>query len=61
MPLTYSITDGIGLGIITYVIIDLIIYIIDKIKGNKKAKLNINLITIIVSILFIIYFLMPKI
>ena len=41
-------------------LIDLI-YIIDKIKGNKKAKLNINLITIIVSILFIIYFLMPKI
>lgn len=61
MPLTYSITDGIGLGIITYVIIDLIIYIIDKIKGDKKAKLNINLITIIVAILFIIYFLMPKI
>ena len=42
-------------------IIDLIIYIIDKIKGDKKAKLNINLITIIVAILFIIYFLMPKI
>ena len=61
MPLTYSITDGIGLGIITYVIIDLIIYITDKIKGNKKAKLNINLITIIVSILFIIYLLMQKI
>ena len=37
MPLTYSITDGIGLGIITYVIIDLIIYIIDKIKGDKKG------------------------
>lgn len=61
MPLIYSITDGIGLGIITYVIIDLIIYIIDKIKDDKKAKLNINLITIIVAILFIIYFLMPKI
>ena len=60
MPLTYSITDGIGLGIITYVIIDLIIYIIDKIKGDKKAKLNINLITIIVAILFIIYFLIRQ-
>ena len=27
MPLTYSITDGIGIGIISYVIIDLVIYI----------------------------------
>ena len=28
MPLTYSITKGIGLGIISFVVLDLIIYII---------------------------------
>ena len=32
MPLAYSITDGIGFGILSYVIIDLIIYIVDAIK-----------------------------
>ena len=58
MPLTYSITNGIGIGIITYTLINLIIYIIDKIKG-KEAKLELNVVTIIVTLLFLFYFLMP--
>ena len=58
MPLTYSITDGIGIGIIAYTLINLIIYIIDKING-KNTKLDLNIITIIVTILFLFYFLMP--
>ena len=58
MPLTYSITDGIGMGIITYTIINLIIYIIDRLSG-KKPKFELNIVTIIVTILFLFYFLMP--
>ena len=58
MPLTYSITDGIGIGIIAYTLINLIIYIIDRING-KNTKLDLNIITIIVTILFLFYFLMP--
>lgn len=58
MPLTYSITNGIGIGIISYTIINLIICIIDKIRG-KQAKLELNIITIIVTVLFLFYFLMP--
>ncbi len=58
MPLTYSITDGIGMGIISYTLINIIIYIVDKISG-KKSKLDINIITLIVTILFLFYFLMP--
>lgn len=58
MPFTYSITNGIGIGIISYTIINLIIYIFDRIKG-KKSKLDLSFITIVVTILFLIYFLVP--
>lgn len=58
MPLTYSITDGIGIGIISYVIIDIVIYTIDKILG-KEAELKTNSITIIVTVLFLFYFFTP--
>ena len=66
MILAYSITDGIGAGIISFVIIDLIIYIIDVIRYKiglikNKPKLEINLITIFVFILFLIYFLVPMV
>jgi adenine/guanine/hypoxanthine permease len=58
MPLTYSITDGIGLGIIAYFLINLIIYIINRLKG-KNVKSNITLVNTIITILFIFYFLIP--
>lgn len=58
MPLTYSITDGIGIGIISYTIINVLIYIFDKLFG-KETKFDVNIITIIVTVLFLFYFLMP--
>ncbi len=66
MVLAYSITDGIGMGIISFVIIDLIIYLIDKIRYNKKKttekpKLEITWVTLIVFILFLVYFLVPTV
>ncbi|MEE3342575.1 MAG: NCS2 family permease [Bacilli bacterium] len=66
MLLSYSITDGIGIGIIIYVFIDLIIYLIDYIrykthKSRKKPKTDVTLVTIIIVIMFLIYFLMPTI
>lgn len=60
MPLTYSITDGIGIGLISYFIINIIIYLIERLKG-KKVKLNISTVTFITTILFFIYFLMPTV
>jgi len=60
MPLTYSITNGIGIGLISYTAINLFIYIFDKLSG-KKSNLDISFITIVVTILFLFYFLMPKI
>ena len=65
MVLAYSITDGIGMGIITFVILDVIIYIVDTIlknKGNKvKPHLETTWVTGIIFILFLIYFLVPTI
>ena len=64
MLVSYSITNGIGIGIITYFFIDATIYLIDlfrykKNKSKKVPKTDINIITIIIVILFLIYFLVP--
>lgn len=65
MPLAYSITDGIGLGIITYVLIKVIIYVINIIKYaiNKekyeKPAWEVHPITLIVFALFVLKFVLP--
>ena len=66
MPLSYSITDGIGFGIVSYVVIDLVCYIIDLIKyscskkeGKEKPVWDLHAVTIIVAVLFLIYFFVP--
>ena len=66
MVLSYSITNGIGMGIITFAVIDFIIYLIDLIRYHKnkklaKPKLEITWITLIIVILFLIYFLVPTV
>ena len=65
MPLTYSITDGIGLGIISYVLIKLILYVINIIRyaankeKNQKPAWEIHPITIIIFVLFVLKFVVP--
>lgn len=67
MPLAYSITDGIGFGILSYVLIDVICYVVDVIKyAFKKDKENaekpvwdLHIVTIIVAVLFLVYFFVP--
>ena len=66
MVLSYSITNGIGAGIISFTVIDLIIYIIDLTRYKNgltkdKPKLEITWITLIIFILFLIYFLVPTV
>ena len=66
MVLSYSITNGIGMGIVSYVVLDLVIYFADLIaykmgKTNIKPKTDITIVTIIVFILFLIYFLVPTV
>jgi xanthine/uracil/vitamin C permease (AzgA family) len=68
MPFTYSITKGIGLGMVTYVflaffewLIELIIYCIKSRSesGRERPEWPIGIITAIVAILFFVYFLVP--
>lgn len=64
--LGYSITDGIGMGILIFFIIDSIIYLSDLIlykfkKKKEKPKSEITIVTLIVVVLFLIYFLVPTI
>ena len=66
MVLSYSITNGIGAGIIAFTIIDFTIYLIELAKYNnmiikEKPKLEITWITFIIFTLFLIYFLVPTI
>lgn len=64
MPLAYSITTGIGVGVISYVIISVIIYIVDLIKyaaskneNKEKPKFDLSVVMIVVFALFLLYFL----
>ena len=61
MPLSYSITSGIGVGIVSYVLLSLIIYVADLIKyAMKKAdkpKFELSIVMIVVFGLFLVYFL----
>ena len=65
MVLTYSITKGIGIGIISYVVINLVCYVVDLIryainKNNvEKPKFNISIVCLVVFALFLIYFFVP--
>ncbi|MDE7452941.1 MAG: NCS2 family permease [Clostridia bacterium] len=68
MPLAYSITGGIGLGIISYVLISIICYIVDIIKyavvskkGGEavKPKWEVSIVTAVITVFFLIYFFVP--
>lgn len=66
MPLGYSITTGIGFGILSYVIISVCEYVVKIIgyafskKENKvKPAWELPVVTIIIALLFVVYFFVP--
>ncbi len=66
MPFAYSITDGIGLGILSYVLIDICEYLVgiiayacSKKEGKVKPAWNLHVVTIIIAVLFLVYFFVP--
>lgn len=68
MPLSYSITNGIGCGIVSYVVLSLLIYVVDiivyaikKKNGAEKPKWEISIVSIVIFVLFLIYFLVPTV
>lgn len=63
MVLSYSITKGIGVGMVSYTVMSAISYLVDLIKYSitKKDKpvWNVSVVAIIVSALFCVYFFVP--
>lgn len=64
MPLTYSITTGIGMGIITFVVLNAIAWLVDFIlyksgKKEEKPEWKISIVLLVVFALFLVYFLVP--
>ena len=63
MVLSYSITKGIGVGMISYVLMSVIAYLAELIiasaKKTEKPKWNVSVIAIVVAILFVVYFFVP--
>ena len=68
MPLGYSITKGIGMAILSYVLISVLAYLVDLIKyavaknkGAEKPVWEVSVVTIIIAVLFIVYFFVPTV
>lgn len=63
MVLAYSITKGIGVGLVSYTAMSIIAYVVDLIKaaakGEELPQWNVSVISIVVSILFCVYFFVP--
>jgi xanthine/uracil/vitamin C permease (AzgA family) len=67
MPFTYSITKGIGLGMLAHVILYAVCWLVDLVvwctKGrkadDKSPEWPLSLITLVITALFIVYFFVP--
>ncbi len=63
MVLSYSITKGIGVGMIAFTLMSMVAYIIEAIKyaitKKEKPVWNVSVIAIIVTVLFVVYFFVP--
>ena len=63
MVLAYSITKGIGVGLISYTLMSTMEYIVSLIKymitKKEKPEWKVSVVTIVVSLLFCVYFFVP--
>ena len=63
MLLSYSITKGIGMGLVTYTVMSLVAYLLALVKYaiDKKEKpvWNVSVVALIVTALFCVYFFVP--
>ena len=63
MVLSYSITKGIGVGLLSYTVMTVCAYLVNliiaAIKKTEKPRWELTSVTVIVAILFAIYFFVP--
>lgn len=65
MVLSYSITKGIGVGMIAYTLMSLMSYVVELVKyaitKENKPTFQVSAVSIIVSLLFCVYFFVPAV
>ncbi len=67
MVLSYSITKGIGIGIVTYTVLSLLTYVINLIcydcnkEKFEKPAFNVHIVTLVITALFLVYFFVPTV
>lgn len=65
MVLSYSITKGIGVGMVAYTLMSVLSYLVELVKyaitKKNKPVWNVSLVAVIVSILFCVYFFVPTV
>ena len=67
MPLGYSITKGIGMAILSYVVISILYFLGSVIKyactkkEEDKPVWDVSIVTLIIALLFIVYFFVPTV
>ena len=67
MVLSYSITKGIGIGMISYTLMSLVAYAVDMIvyackkDAAEKPKFEVSVVAIVVTALFLVYFFVPAV
>ena len=63
MLLSYSITKGIGIGMVTYTVMSAIAYLIGLVKfaidKKEKPTWNVSVVALVVTALFCVYFFVP--
>ena len=63
MVLSYSITKGIGIGLLSYTVMSALLYLVELVKyavtKKDKPEWNVSVIAIVVSALFCVYFFVP--
>ena len=65
MVLSYSITKGIGIGILSYTLMSVMSYLFELVKyaitKENKPEFEVSVVAIVVSLLFCIYFFVPAV
>ena len=63
MVLSYSITKGIGIGLLSYTLMTICDYLVQLVvalvKKTEKPEWNVSVVSIVVSALFVLYFFVP--
>ncbi len=67
MVLAYSITKGIGVGMVSYTLMSALAYLVELVKyalkgkkdGADAPKWNVSVVALIVTVLFLVYFFVP--